>query len=53
MPRGGNWGFRTKYFCEFVEGDDQVFLHDAIARAITKQVSPLFAARKETEPCLT
>ena len=49
----GEWRFRQEYFCEFVEGDDQVFLHDAIARAITKQVSPLFTAYKETEPCLT
>lgn len=49
----GEWRFWQEYFCEFIEGDDQVFLHDAIARAITKQVSPLFVARKEPAPCLT
>ena len=49
----GEWRFRQEYFCKFVEGDDQVFLHDAIARAITNQVSPLFTAHKEPVPCTT
>ena len=49
----GMWRFDQEYRCRFVEGDDQVFLHDAIARAITGEVSPLFATAKEPVPCTT
>ena len=41
----GEWRFRQEYFCEFVEGDDQLFLHDTIARAVSADVAPLFARR--------
>ena len=39
----GEWRWRQEYFCEFVEGEDQIFLHDTIARAISADVQPLFA----------
>lgn len=38
----GEWRWRQEYHCEFVEGDDQLFGHDAIARAVSDTVRPLF-----------
>ncbi len=43
----GEWRFRQEYLCEFVEGDDQLFAHDAIARAVSEEVRPLFAPARE------
>ena len=37
----GDWRFRQEYLCEFVEGNDQIFLHGTIARAISAEVRPL------------
>ncbi len=42
--RIGDWWFRQEYGCEFVETTDQVFSYDLVMRAISAEVSPLFAA---------
>ena len=42
----GEWWFRQEYGCEFVDAQDHVFGHDAVMRALTAEVAPLF----EEEP---
>ena len=43
----GEWRWRQEYYCVFHEGDDQIFLHDVIARAVRDDVAPLFGRRTE------
>ncbi len=39
----GDWWFRQEYLCEFMETTDQVFSFDDVQRALTSDVTPLFA----------
>ena len=43
--RIGDWWYRQEYLCDFVDTDDQVFGYDAVMRAVTPDVLPLFPAR--------
>jgi hypothetical protein len=38
----GDWWFNQEYLCQFVETDDQVFSHDLILAAVSRDVKPLF-----------
>ncbi len=40
----GEWRFRQEYCGVFVEGEDQIFAHETIARAISSEVEPLFSS---------
>ena len=39
----GDWWFQQEYGCSFVETSDQVFSFDDVQRAVTGDVTPLFA----------
>jgi hypothetical protein len=38
----GEWWFRQEYLCEFVDAVDNVFAHDLVMNAISRDVKPLF-----------
>jgi hypothetical protein len=38
---GERW-FRQEYLCEFMDADDSVFPEQAITRALTDEVEPLY-----------
>ena len=40
----GEWRFQQEYCGVFVEGEDQIFSQDAITRAISSEVEPLFSS---------
>ena len=39
-----DWRIRQKYFCEFVDTEEQLFGSDLIAQAFTPAVPPLFSS---------
>jgi hypothetical protein len=41
----GEWWFRQEYLCEFVDSVDNVFDHDLVMAAISKDVKPLFGGK--------
>ncbi len=38
----GEWWYKQKYLCEFVDTVDQVFSYESVMGAITPEVKPLF-----------
>jgi hypothetical protein len=38
----GEWWFKQKYLCEFVDTIDQVFAHDLVMKAVSHDVQPFF-----------
>ena len=42
----GQWAYSQEYDCEFVDTDGAAFGHDLVRRALTHDVSPLFAVAR-------
>jgi hypothetical protein len=46
----GEWWFKQEYLCEFVDTVDQVFSYEAVMRAVSPDVLPLFPPDAADEP---